>query len=312
MMVRNRLVVNVLALAGAVLLSAPTSAAEKVLLRCNYKPGDRYLAVMDSQREIVQEFPGQTNKVKQTMRMDMGMQVMQVNAEGTADVKFTHRRIALKMESPRGTIDYDSGDPQKANLDHPMLMGFKVLVGKSLTITLTNRGEVKGVKGVKEIMEGIIAQIPEGPERETARKQLAGMMDEERFSQQMTGFSVLLPVDPVGVGETWKREQKTDLGFMNVLLKTDYKVEKITPDAVEVQVDSKIETGAGNAPDASMTIAIKEGSLSGITKINRANAALYSGILTQVVKMDITMKGRAEKREITGTASVTVKPEGGP
>jgi len=311
-MVPNRLAVKVLALLGVVLLSAPGFAAEKVLLRCNYKPGDKYLVVMDSERNIVQEVAGQTNRVKQTMRMDMGMDVLAVDPEGTAEVKFTHRRIALKMESPRGTVDYDSADPQKANVDHAMLIGFKVLVGKSITITLTNRGEVKGVKGVKEIMEGIIAQIPEGPERENARRQLAATMDDERFSQQMTGFSVLLPVDPVGVGETWKREQKTDLGFMNVLLKTDYKVGKITPDAVEVAVDSKIETVAGSAPDPAMTVTMKEGSLAGTTKINRANAALYSGTLTQNVKMDVTMRGRTEKREITGTASVTVKPEAGP
>ena len=239
------------------------------------------------------------------------MEVLSVDPQGTADVRFTHRRIALKMESPRGTLDYDSGDPAKANVDHPMLIGFKVLVGKSITITLTNRGEVKGVKGVKEIMEGIIAQIPEGAERDSARKQLAGMMDEERFSQQMTGFSVLLPVEAVGPGETWKREQKTDLGFMNVLLKTDYKVEKITPDAVEVAVDSKIETVPGAAPDPAMTIAMKEGRLSGTTKINRANAALYSGTLSQDVKMDVTMGGRVEKRSIAGTATITVKPDAG-
>jgi hypothetical protein len=308
-MVPRRLVMAVFALAGALLVSAGGFAQEKVLLRCAYKAGDRYLAVMDSDRQITQELGDQTNKVKQTMRMDMGMEVLSVDAAGTAEVKFTHRRIALKMETPRGTLDYDSGNPEKANVDHPMLIGFKVLVGKAITITMTNRGEVKAVKGVKEIMEGIVAQIPEGPERENARKQLAAMMDEERFSQQMTGFSVLLPVEPVGIGESWKREQKTDLGFMNVLLKTDYKVEKIAPDAVEVAVNSKIDTVPGATPDPNMSIAMKAGSLTGTTKINRANAALYTGTLTQNVKMDVTTNGRTEKRSITGTATVTVKPE---
>jgi hypothetical protein len=303
------MVVGVLAFAGALALSGSGFAAEKVLLRCSYKVGDKYLAVMESERNITQEVAGQTNRVKQTMRMDMGMEVLAVDPQGTAEVKYTHRRIALKMDSPRATLDYDSGDPAKANVDHPMLIGFKVLVGKSIILTLTNRGEVKGVKGVKEIMDGIIAQIPEGPEREAARRQLAGTMDEERFSQQMTGFSVLLPAEPMDVGDSWKGEQKTDLGFMSVLLKTDYQVEKITPDAVEVAVNSRIETVPGTAPDPNMNVTMKEGRLSGTTRINRANAALAVGTLTQNVKMDVTTNGRTEKREITGTANITVKPE---
>lgn len=310
-MLKSRMVVGGPVVLVVLLLAASTVCAEKVLLRCKYKAGDKYLATMVSDQDISQELPERTNKMSQVMRMEMGMDVLSVDGEGTAEVKVTYRRIALKQDSQFYRLDYDSADPEKSKATHPALVGFKGLVGKSLTLTMSSRGEIKGVKGLNELMEAVLQEIPEGQGREQARAQLAQTMNDERFSQQMSAFSLLFPEEPVGVGDTWRREQKMNMGFLSFTVRTNYTVQDVAHADVRLGVESTIEPGGEPDEKMPMTIALEEGKQSGTTKVNRANAILVESNIAQTMKMNIGIQGQTIKQQVTGKATITVKPDAG-
>ncbi|KPJ56454.1 MAG: hypothetical protein AMS16_02410 [Planctomycetes bacterium DG_58] len=311
-MYSRRLSVKILTVLVVLLLAGSTSVAEKVLLRARYKQGEKYLTVMVSKQEIDQTFGTQRQKIKQTMKMEMAMQVLSVDAEGTADIKVTYRRMAIKQESPFGTLDYDSADPDKKDLSHPSVAGYKALVGNWVIMTMSSRGEVKGIRGTERIKKSILDTIPEGPEREVAAKQLDRIMSADRFSQQMSGFSMVLPENPVGVGDTWKHDQKMNLGFANVLVRMDFKARRITTDTVDVERTATIESTGQADAGAPMTFTVADGSKqSGTTKVNRTNAALTSSELSQTMNVTIQVRGRTIKQNVTGTATLVITRDTG-
>jgi len=290
-----------------VLLCAASSAfAEKVLLRCRYKAGDKYSAEMLSNQDIDQTLPdGTVGKMKQTIGMYLGMEVLSVAADGTAETRITYRRVVLKQESLAQTIDYDSADPKKKDLAHAALIGFKALVGQSIDMKVTDRGEIISVKGVDRIVQGILSQIPEGPRRQRAKAQLDRSMSEEHFKKQMSGFSMILPENPVGVGDGWDRDQTMSMGYVNMVVRTNYKVRNITRNTVDLDVRATIQPGPGD-PDSPVSVKIEEGVQSGIVKVNRVNAAITDGTLTQKMKIAITAQGQTMSQNLKGTTRISV------
>ncbi|HUV38984.1 MAG TPA: DUF6263 family protein, partial [Planctomycetota bacterium] len=199
-------------------------------------------------------------------------------------------------------IDYDSADPIKKDVDHPALTGFKALVGRTVTVKMSPRGEVTEVKGLKEIAEAVLAEVPAGPAREAARRQLEVMFDEKNYSERMGGLNLVYPEEPVGVGDSWDKEQKISMGFINMIVKTTYTV-KAVGNTVDIDLNSTIEPG--EAPDAGMglTTTIEQGTQKGLMKVQRDNAGLMSGEITQDLKMTISIQGRSIAQTLKAVTS---------
>ena len=280
--------------------------AEKVLLRAKYRIGDRYLLKTVAEQNIVQQRDAQSVEMKQTIRMELAMEVLSVGEEGTADTRVTYNRIALTQESPLTRLDYDSADPEKTGGNHPGLVGFKVLVGKSLTMKTTSRGEVKGVKGLGAIRDGLLREVPEGSARETAKRQLEQALSEEHFVEQMSSFGLVCPEHPVGVGDTWRQDHKVNMGVANVIVRNDFEVTAITPDSVKLALVAKMED-AGAAAGLPATVALKEGRQSGTVKVSRANAAVSTSSVNQHLEMSVTVQGRAMKQTLSSKTETTME-----
>ena len=310
-MSRNRPVLaSFVSLAALVLLwvSGPAFGADTLALRHAYKAGEKYVASVAQKMTITQTPPGRDPVVvKRDMGMEMRMDVLSTTPDGTADVKVTYERLTLRMEAPNETVVYDSADPATKDLKHPALAGFGSLLGQSLTMTITPRGEVKAVRGMDGIIEATLRDIPEGEQREAARAQIKRVMNEEHFSRQMSGLSMAFPEEAVGVGDGWDREQKVDLGFINLVSKTHYKVETIAADTVELSVEGTVSSDAPD-PAAAMKVVVEEGSRQqGKIKLNRANPVLSTIEISQKMKMTISAGGRSAEQTVDGTATVTVK-----
>lgn len=294
---------------------ASAFAQEKVLLRYAYKTGDKYDAVTTVTQDITQSVPGgQSVSGKQTSRTEISMEVLGVDADGTAELKFTHRRIVFGEESRRGRVEYDSADPAKQNVALPQVRWFKALVGRPLKVKMTARGEGRGITGVDEVVKAIVEQIPEGEEREAARKELPKAMNDERFSRQMSSMLTVLPEQAVGVGDTWTREQKAEqkmsIGTMAVLTRATYKVARITPDQIELAVESVMERAAeqpADAPVFSFEPGLKD---SGTMTMSRANAVVLTSNILLNVKLTVSPPGQTIQQQTTGVVTTTIKPAG--
>ncbi|HUW58683.1 MAG TPA: DUF6263 family protein [Planctomycetota bacterium] len=305
---------TVAALSTALMLAALSVAGcgpkddpgAQVLLRYHYKVGDKYLAVMEADQDIVQKLGGQTNKMDQTMTFEMGMEVVSVDESGTSDIKVTYRRVAFKQSSrAAGKVDYDSADPGKAKDPNPALVGFKALVGKSLMMTMDDRGNVKGVSGTKELVEGMLAELPAGQAREMARQQLANMLDEKKFSQEMDGFSVNWPESPVKVGDTWQEVQTRDMGFGETVLQTTYKVRRITVETVELDAEGTLESGKEPDPSLPIAVTLRSGEQAGTVVLDRVNPIVAETRLKQKMDMTVTVRGQSIEQSLIADNRVT-------
>jgi len=307
-MSRHRVLLRVFTVVALSTLPAWASAADKVLLRCRFKKGEKYVVATVLDQDIDQKAGDNANTMKQKMHMTMGLEVLKTDPDGTAEVRITYRRFALKQESSMADpLDYDSGDRNKKDVNHPALAGFKALVGKSFSVTMDDRGRIKTVKGVKELAEGLLAEVPAGPGRQVARQQIARLLNEDTLSQQMASVGANCPEQPVGVGDTWHQQQKNDIGFARLSLSTRYTVKTVTADTVEVEaVSTMTATPSGDLP---VTIRLDKGAQSGTIRVRRANALLTAGKLDQDIRMTVTVQDATITMSMKGVADISVTAE---
>ncbi len=291
-----------------VLAASAAFAADSVLLRRVYKPGERYVASMTSAQDITQTAAdGSAAKIRQEQRQEMTLEVLSVNAEGAAEAKVTFTRFVVLLDSPALKLDYDSADPAKKNLQHPFLAVSKILAGKSVTATVTNRGDAMAVRGIEPIIAGVLATIPEGPNRDAAQQGLRQALSEERFKQQLSIFGIPLPAEAKAAGESWDWDQTVRLDFADMAVHSVCTLDKVTNDSVEVSVTSTTKiakTAAG------VTVALDPANINtGRATIERANAALSTGTSTSTMSMTASVQGQTISSRTTGTGTLAVKRE---
>lgn len=290
------------------LVAVPSFAADKVLLRYAYKAGEKYVTSMTQHSDISQQVGPNSVEMKQDIVMDMRIDVLSVDPQGVAELKYTYDHVALKQDSAGGKLDYDSTDPARKDVTSPAIMGYKALVGQSITAFVSPNGEVKGAKGFDKIADAVLAQVPEGEQREAARAQIGKMFSEERFNQQMAGLSVQLPEAPVAVGSSWHRDQNTEMGFVNFTIKSDYKVSKITHDSVEVALTGTVVPGAAPAGDIPMSVTIGDKSTQhGTIHMNPANPAITDSTVSQALNLVMTVQGQSINQTVASTVNVSTK-----
>ena len=88
-MSRNRTFLRMLAIVALLSVTASASAAEEVLLRCRFKQGEKYRLVTALNQDIDQRIGDRAKGTKQTVRVEMGMEALEVADEGAAELKVT-------------------------------------------------------------------------------------------------------------------------------------------------------------------------------------------------------------------------------
>ena len=287
------------------LLAAPAVAADAVLLRRAYKPGDKYLAVMNSIQDITQTAAdGSVSKIKQSQRTEMLLEVLAVGPDGAAQTKVTYQRMALVIESPKIKIDYDSGDPAKKDVDSQLLTISKCIVGKSITATITDRGEATAIGGIEPIKAEVLDRIPAGKNRDDAKVGLERSLGVESFKQQLVAFGIPMPAEAQSAGQTWNWDQNLSLGFADMAVHTACKVEAVAEKTVDVSVSATL---AVTKSSPGFTVALDPaGRNTGKMTIDRANAAISSGSSQASTTMTVVVQNNTITSHTVGTTEFAV------
>ncbi len=305
-MIRKPLVLLFVVCLLLCLLIVPSWAADKVLLRHTFKPGDRYTGTVTSKQTITQQLGAEKSPpIEANLIIVMDMEVLKVQPDGSADLKITYTRFAQKLDSPQMKLDYDSGDPLKKDVTHPAIAAYKAMLGHSFNITMDTRGQTTKVEGIEKLRDAILDGIPEGPAREAARKQIGKSMTDEHIARQMSRS--VFPVEPVIVGDSWKEEVKLDMSMFALTTRSDYKVTGITDKAVEIAVEGTIDSGEPD-PDVPLTATIHEGSSQkGSMVVDRTNPTLVTLVVDQNIDMTVSLSGRSIQQSVRSTTTVVTK-----
>ncbi len=209
--------------------------SNRVLLKFNLKPGDKYLFSSVMKQLTTQEAMGREIKTTQHTTADYLYDVLSVQ-NGITTINVTFRAMKMDMDiSGVKHVSFDSDKPEEAPAE---LSALKDMVGKSFVMEVNEEGTVQSVKGLVEIMGG--AQSP---------LQQLGFTD-SAMTHTMSQMTNIYPNKAVSVGEGWAKALSAPLAnLLHMDITATYTLTAISGKTAIVDVKgdiqfSKLKNGA--------------------------------------------------------------------
>ena len=225
--------------------------------------------------------------------MDFGfkMKVEDVDAQNNYALVCSYDAIRFKMNVMGKDLGYDSknvGDTTHENPQNQMFRKiFGSMVGQSFKMTMSQKGQVLKVEGLKDLVESTVQSmdLPE-EQRDKMRQQMSQSFSEgqmkETFSQ---GFSVF-PDKPVKLGDSWKRNVTKSTSGIAMNQEVTYTVKEINANTVVLSLTGDITSSKDNGATVTK-IDDMSGDLKGTMEMDRSSGMIHVG------NMDMNMKVKA-------------------
>ncbi|MGI4870161.1 MAG: DUF6263 family protein [Janthinobacterium lividum] len=232
-----------------------------VSLKFNFKPNSKF----SYSSQTVQNIDMQGNKMMQDITMGSTFAV-QTGQGSSKDLHMTYSRVAMNMDAGGQKMVYDSQDPATKSSPLAAMMGG--MIGKSLDITVTDKGEVTAVKGVEELKKAMLADNPAiGP-------QLEQTLNENTLKSSMNQLFNIYPDHAVKPGESWTKNVTLNMGPAAMKLASTYKLASVQSGVAHLLVDGKLSM------DGMMALT---GTQSGTMDIDVATGLVLSSKLKQTL-----------------------------
>ncbi len=143
-------------------LVAQPSAGLGHELRFRFQPGDKfylYLVSVAKQMTTQVASPGAPGRItEQTIRLGCDLDIKEVEEDGCAWAKYTYRQVAMKIEGPGVSIDFDSDANQpKVPLQ---VLPLAMAVGEGFYVKITPQGRIDKINGLQAIISSAKAKVP--------------------------------------------------------------------------------------------------------------------------------------------------------
>jgi hypothetical protein len=220
-------------------------------------------------------FNGQSAKIHQ--EMTMVWDIIETTEDG-AKIRQKFDRVQTKLETPEGTLEYDSASDQppvgQAAALAPL---YKALIDAEFELTMTPRGEIKDVK----IPDKLLETLKISPNAAA----LGDLTTPEGFKKTMSQTALVLPEDMPQPGEeTTTRTESNDPSGAKQIVETTYRYEGTKQvDGVTCAVflsNMKISYEGNNSPK------INAQDSSGETLFNTGAGRMHSSKLDQKMTIE--------------------------
>lgn len=243
--------------------------------------GERYNNHTSNVQETVMVFNNQEMKTKQTMDMNISMNILDVDKDKNVTISYTYDSMKIFMESAGKVIAYDSMQDNSSNPLHGIYSG---ILGKSFTTKLDNKGKVIEVKGLNEIVTSVINNVPGTQQQKQGLKDnLKQSFSDEAIELMMQQNMNNYPPQNSKVGDSWENEMKLNVIFPMVIM-NKCKLLGEKDGLLQIGMQSTISADTQNNPVNIMGINANvrlQGQINGTININKKNALLQSGTITQ-------------------------------
>jgi len=261
-----------------------SGGGDAVDLKLNLKKGQTYNYGMKM---------NMTMSAMSDINMDFGfkMKVEDVDAQNNYSLVCSYEAIRFKMSVMGKDMGYDSknvGDTTNENTQNQMFRKiFGSMIGQSFKMTMSQKGEVIKVEGLKDLVESM-AQSMDIPEekREQMRQQMSQSFSEDQMKQTFSqGFSVF-PDKPVKVGDSWKKNLTKNASGIAMQQEVTYTVKEINANNVVLSLSGDITSSKSETASATK-IDDMSGDLKGTMEMDRSSGMIHAG------NMDMNMKVKA-------------------
>lgn len=249
---------------------APQPRGEKITLKLNLPKGSKKAIGYDMNMNMNMTVPGQgPQQMLMAMGFEFGMEVKDVTAAGDHTIDMKYDRVKMDMNAGPLVMKYDSAD--KNAQPNPLSQQMSVLIGKTITATISPNGKTKNIKGLEKL----------GPANQGAQ-----------MKQTLEQMFTMYPPKPVDIGDSWSEKRDMAAG-PGMTMKADMKYTLIDRKGGNAIV--KINGTFNAAGQAQL-----KGTMKGTIKINEKTGWTEAG------NMDMTMAGNQGGIPLKMDAKITI------
>jgi hypothetical protein len=126
-------------------------------LKFKFAPGDRYSLVSVTEQKMTRAVDGNEQTSEQTTRLECDFDIKEVDEASFAWVKYTYKRVTMKLRSQEKKVDFDSDANQ---LKTPMqAMPLRLAMGEELYLRITPQGQIEKINGLQALITSAKAKM---------------------------------------------------------------------------------------------------------------------------------------------------------
>jgi hypothetical protein len=276
------------ALLVMIYFSSCKSTSEIVSLKLQMPVGNTYEYTFVMDMNMDQNVMGQQMKISNKMTMGYVFEVLKDSA-GWKTMRSTIGRIRMDMDMMGRTMTIDSNEPVSDTIpgSAQMYNAFAGMKGKQFTFTINDKGQVGEVKGLKEMRESIVKDMPDG---DKVDQQLESSFNEESFKQNLEQSFNIFPDKDVAVGDSWKKTMNMKSQGMNIKSENTYTLESIKDGKAHIKVKTGLSTDKTTAENG-MEITMK-GTGDGVYTFEQSTGMVMDGDVKMKMDMEMSMNGQ--------------------
>jgi hypothetical protein len=185
-------------------------------LRFKFSLGDKYSFVSVTEQKMVRVTDGNEQTVEQTMRLEYDFDVEEVDESGCAWVKYTYKRVTIKLRSQGQKLEFDS-DANQTKV--PMQAApLRVAMGEELYLRITPQGRIEKINGLQALIASAKSKIGSSTSADKVSQGINQMFAEPAVRREIEGQLRIFP-EPNEPGTTWGRTEilsSTEAGYAQV------------------------------------------------------------------------------------------------
>ena len=286
------------------------SGTEAVDLKFNLEKGKTYVYGLKTHFDLNMDMGGKKMNTGGDADFGFDMKVDDVDAQGNRMLSCTYDGIRFKMSAMGMDMGYDSknvGDTSKENMMSGMFRKiFSGMLDKTFKMTMSPKGEVSKIEGIKELMESMAGHMDVAENMKAQmQKTMEQTFSDEKIKQNFEQGFAFYPANPVKIGDTWSKNLTQNMNTMAMNVDTKYSLKEINNNTVNLDVAGTIRS-AGN--DSSVTKGMDmKGDSKGTMEIDRSTGFVKHSSMDMTIK--VTAPGMAAPMDMKMTITIEGKQQ---
>jgi hypothetical protein len=267
-------------------------AAPKVELMLNLEKGETYAQSTTIESTVKQTMMGQTQEVNQKISATTYMTMMEEGSE-TDDYEIWYDGISMSMSVSGQEQSFSSDTASLSSVD-PISKILSGLVMNKFNAKITDKGIVKEVSGLEEMVEKATDGAPGGP---GMSELIGGSFGDDGFAKSLELTTDIFPEkSKVKPGDSWSKTKYTQTG-LPIISKVTYTLESVEDGKAEISVKANLETDPENTTTSIQGMEATvyyEGTREGTLTMDVATGWITSGTLTDDIVGSMNFAANAQ------------------
>ncbi len=265
------------------------SVATADSLRFKFAPGDKYSLVSVTEQKISRTTDGNEWSAEQTTHLESDLAVEEVDENGVAWARYTHKRVIMKLRSKGQQVEFDS-DANQPKIPI-QAMPLHLALGESIYLQITPQGHIERINGLQSLTTYAKGKIGDFPGGEMVSREIDRQFAEPAAKRTLEDQLAVFP-DSNNEGATWTRKEvlfSADLSYA----KADQigEVNIVFDKTFRLNID---KSGSGGISVADVNLIIQPEVVSAQNARRAASQSEATGVISTKASREISGEGTGQ------------------